>query len=107
MVLGLRTPDLHSTVDATGGQQACRRMWLHAIHYVPICSIHFRNEICGPFPNEEVPVIGACYDVVRVIPEEVGLLDVSRCVAMANEAILVIPRCHAPVLEERTWTRIY
>lgn len=98
VVLGLRTPDLDGAVDATGREQAGRGVGLDTVDDVAVRPVHLRYEVGGALPDVEVAIVRPGNNVVGVVAEEVGLLDVSRCVAVAQEAILVVPRCHAPVL---------
>lgn len=100
MVLRLRTPDLDCAVYAAGGQHACRWVGLYTVHNIPVAPVHLRYEIRAPLPNVKVSIIRSSDDIVRVVAKKVRLLDVSRCIAVPQESVLVVPCRHAPVLEE-------
>lgn len=65
-------------------------MRLYAVDNVPIGTIDLGDQIRGPFPDVKVPIVGPRDDVVRVVAQEVRLLDVSRCIAVAQETRLVV-----------------
>lgn len=99
IILRLWTPDLHRAIDSTGGQQAGGRVWLNTVDNVSVAAVHFCYQVRGSFPDVKVPIVGSGDDEIGVVAKEVRLLDVCRCIAVAQETSSIIPCGQAPVLK--------
>lgn len=99
IIFRLRSPNLHRAVNSTGGQHAGGRVWLNTVDDVPVATVHFCYQIRGPFPDVEVPIVRSSDYEIGVVPEEVRLLDVRRCIAVAQETSSIVPCGQAPVLK--------
>lgn len=74
-------------------------MWLNTVDDVPVATVHFCYQIRGPFPDVKVPIVRSSDYEIGVVPEEVRLLDVRRCIAVAQETSSIVPCGQAPVLK--------
>ena len=92
----LRTPQFDRVLDPARSQETDRGMWIHAVHNVRVPLVDLRHQVCCTFPNVEIAVVRTRDN--EVAPEEIRLLDVRGCVAVAQEAVLVISGRCSPIL---------